>query len=99
MMTTRNRAIRKIWNLPPYSHRILLTGLNEGRHMFDYVCTRMMRMYKCMSENLNEKTIFLMELSQHDTRTIIRKNREIIFKCDGKLFKENDLQEHEQTIL
>ncbi len=35
MFTTWNKAIRRIWNLPTHSHRVLLCGLNEGNHVYD----------------------------------------------------------------
>ncbi len=33
--TTWNKAIRRIWNLPTHSHRVLLCVLNEGNHVYD----------------------------------------------------------------
>ncbi len=98
MITTWNRAIRRIWNLPPDSHRVLLCGLNQGKHVYDYVCARMSKMYKCMAENSNNKTKFLVELARTDKRSIISKNNDVIKKCDGKLFTEEEILNQEATV-
>ncbi len=37
MFTTWNKGIRRIWNLPTHSHSVLLCGLNDGNHVYDYV--------------------------------------------------------------
>ncbi len=42
------KAIRRIWNLPTHFHRVLLCGLNEGNHVYDYVFKRFIKMYNSM---------------------------------------------------
>ncbi len=35
--TAWNKGVRKIWKLPYDSHRVLLCGLNNGQHIWDYI--------------------------------------------------------------
>ncbi len=48
MFTTWNKAIRRIWNLQTHIPRVLLCGLNEGNHVYDYVFKRFIKMYNSM---------------------------------------------------
>ncbi len=71
MFTTWNKAIRRNWNLPTYSHRVLLCGLHKGKHEYDYVFKRFIKMYNSMKCK-NTKMIYL-TLVKNDKRSIISK--------------------------
>ncbi len=64
IFTTWNKAIKRIWNLPTHSHRMLLCGLNEGNHVYDYVFKRFIKMYNSMKCK-NIKLYFSLFLLRH----------------------------------
>ncbi len=72
MFTTWNKAIRRIWNLPTHSHRVLLCGINEGNHVYDYAFKRFIKMYNSMKCK-NTKMVYLTLLAKNDKRSIISK--------------------------
>ena len=66
IVSTWNRAIRKIWNLPYDSHTIYLCALNEGIHVWDVIFRRFLKMYTCIETSSNSKLSFLAKLSRED---------------------------------
>ncbi len=109
MFTTWNKAIRRIWNLPTHSHRVLLCGLNEGNHVYDYVFKRFIKMYNSMKCK-NTKMVYLTLLAKNDKRSIISKHlqficetantkeSEVINGYKSHVYKREDILRHEQTI-
>ncbi len=86
-ITTWNKAIRRIWNLLKHSHRVLLCGLNEGNHVFDYVFKRFIKMYNSMKCK-NIKMVYVTLLAKNDKRSIIFKN--VQFICETANTKESE---------
>ncbi len=83
MFTTWNKAIKRIWNLPTHSHRVLLLcGLNEGNHVYDYVFKR-----SIISKNLQ----FICETSN-------TKESEVINGYRSHVCKREDILRYKQTI-
>jgi hypothetical protein len=74
LVTAWNRAVRKIWNLPYDSHRILLCALNNGSNALDYIYRRFCKMYTCMAQSQNTKLSFLIRMCESDKRSILSKN-------------------------
>ncbi len=89
MVTTWNRAVRKIWNLPPDSHTIYLCGLNNGQHVWDTIIRRFCKMYECMKNSKNDKLVYLVRMAQMDRRCILEKN--VSFICKKRHISRNDL--------
>jgi hypothetical protein len=59
---------------------VLLCGLNEGKHVYDNIFTRFLRMYKCMERSSNQKMSFLVAMVKQHKRSIIARNIQFIFK-------------------
>ncbi len=107
MFTTWNKTI---WNLPTHSHRVLLCGLNQGNHMYDYVFKRFIKMYNSMKCK-NTKMLYLTLLAKNDKRSIISKNLQFICETantkeskvingyKSHVYKREDILRHEQTIV
>ena len=95
---TWHRAIRRIWNLPPHSHRAILCGLNNGQHIIDSVFRRIVKMYDCMHTNKNQKTMFLVKISKDDKRSIMSRNIDFMCRCNFKICGITDILAYEQTI-
>ncbi len=83
-----NKAIRRIWNLPTHSYRVLLCGLNEGNHVYDYVFKSFIKMYNSMKCK-NTKMVYLTLLVKNDKRSIISKNLQFI--CETANTKESEV--------
>ena len=112
MIITWQKAIRRIWKLPYHSHRVLLCGLNEGKHVYDNIFTRFLRMYKCMDRSSNQKMSFLVAMAKQDKRSIIARNIQFICekvkapeadiihsqRYDCHVYKSTDILNNEQTI-
>lgn len=82
MSTTWNRSMRKVWSLPPTSHRNILAGLNiKNKHALDIIYAKSMKMIKSMLNSENEKVSFLVRNSFRDKRSIISKNFDLICKA------------------
>jgi hypothetical protein len=57
---TWNKAMRKVWRLPPHSRRVHLVGLNKGSHALDVIYRRFCRMInKMLIQDNNEKMKFI----------------------------------------
>ncbi len=84
-----NKAVRKIWKVPYDSHRVLLYGLNNGQHIWDYIFKRFCKMYDSMSKSTNSILSFLISMSENDCRCILAKNVRHI--CDKWKFSKADL--------
>ncbi len=109
MFTTWNKTIRRIWNLPTYSHTVHLCGLNEGNHVYDYVFNRSIKMYNSMKCK-NTKMVYRTLLAKNDKRSIISKTlqficetantkeSEVINGYKSHVYKRADILRHEQTI-
>ena len=95
---TWHRAIRRIWNLPANSHRVLLCGLNEGQHILDSVFKRIIKMYDCMYTNKNQKTSFLVQILKDDKRSIMSKNIDFMQRCNFEIFEAHEILAHEHAI-
>ncbi len=76
--TAWNKAVRNIWKLTYDSHRVLLCGLNNGQHIWDYIFKRFCKMYDCMSKSTNFILSFLISMSKNDC--ILAKN--VMHICD-----------------
>jgi len=78
---TWNKAIRKIWQLPPHSHRAYLVGLNRGSHALDVIYRRFINMVlKMLNQKSNYKMRFMVLNSLSDERSQIAKNMKFIQK-------------------
>ncbi len=109
MFATWNKAIRRNWNLPTHSNRVLLCWLNEGNHVYDYVFKRFIKMYNSMKCK-NTKMVYLTLLAKNVKRSIISKNvqficetantkgSEVINGYKSHVYKREDILKHEQTI-
>ena len=110
MVNAWNRAIRKIWKLPNHSHRVLLCGLNEGKHIYDHMFTRFMNMFKGMCKCGNAKLSFISMYAKYDKRSILAQNIDFICKSNDisqktlltggfiRFYSQDSILEHEQTI-
>ncbi len=49
------RAVRKIWNLPYDSPRILICASNNGSNVLDFIYRQFCKMYNCMTNSENTK--------------------------------------------
>ena len=78
IISTWNRAIRKIWNLPYDSHTIYLRALNDGIHVWDVIFRRFLKMYTCIETSSNSKLSFLAKLPREDDRSIVATNTSFI---------------------
>ncbi len=83
------KAVRKIWKHPYDSHRVLLCGLNNGQHIWDYIFKRLCKMYDCMLKSTNSKLSFLISMSENDCRCILAKNVRHI--CDKWKISKADI--------
>ncbi len=54
ILTAWNRAVRKIWNLPYDSHRILICALDNGSNALEFIYRRFCKMYNCMANSEKE---------------------------------------------
>ncbi len=89
--TTWNKAIRRIWNLPTHSHKVLLRGLNEGKHVSDYAFKRLIKMYNIMKCK-NIKKIYVILLAKNDKRSII--SNKLQFICETANTKGSEYNSH-----
>ena len=95
IVSTWNRAIRKIWNLPYDSHTIYLCALNEGIHVWDVIFRRFLKMYTCIETSSNSKLSFLAKLSREDNRSILATNTSFICRkmnvCKNMLLNNKNI--------
>ena len=95
IISTWNRAIRKIWNLPYDSHTIYLCALNEGIHVWDVIFRRFLKMYTCIETSSNSKLSFLAKLSREDNRSILATNTSFICRkmnvCKNMLLNNKNI--------
>ncbi len=94
MFTTWNKAIRRIWNLPTHSERVLLCGLNEGNNVCDYILIRIIKMYnsmKCNDDNDNDNILFDHNLQIEITIYNSLENQIINTLVWRLLFRQNNL--------
>jgi exonuclease III len=80
--TTWNKAMSKVWALPPDSHRSILTGLNlHSKHALDKIYAKSVKMIISMIESENSKVSFLVTNSFNDKRSIMQKNFNFVQKA------------------
>ncbi len=72
--TAWNKAVRKIWKLLYDLHRVLLCGLNNVQHIWDYIFKRFCKIYDCMSKSTKSILFFLISISENDCQCILAKN-------------------------
>ncbi len=80
MSTEWNRGVKTIWGLHFESHRNILCGFNNGKHIWDCIFKRFCGMCESMTNSKNKKIEYLVKLGNHDCRTIIVRNIRVI--CD-----------------
>ncbi len=74
-----NRAMRKVWFLPPDSHRSYLAGLNK--HAIDKIYAKSVIMIQRMAISKNSKMCCLVNNSINDQRSLMQSNFNIISKA------------------
>ncbi len=75
------KAIRKVWCLPPDSHRSYLAGLNNGKLALDKIYAKSVTMIQRMAINKNSKMCYLVNNSLKDKRSLMQSNFNIISKA------------------
>ncbi len=83
IITVWNRAVRKIWNLPYDSHRILISALNNGSNALGFIYRRFCKMYSCMTNSENTKLSMFIKMCKNDKRMILSKNLRCVCKNCG----------------
>ena len=83
MYTTWNIAVRKIWDLPPMSHRYILPGLCGSSSISVRVQKRFLTMYQKMRRSDNQLVNILARCSSIDAQSFMNINLQHISKsCD-----------------
>ncbi len=83
IITAWNKTVRKIWNLPCDSHRILICALNNGSNALDFNYRRFCGMYNCMTNSENTKLSMLIKMCKNDKRMILFRNLRCVCKTWG----------------
>ncbi len=75
-----NKAMRKVWCLPPDSHQSYMAGHNNGKHAFDKVYTKSVTMIQRMAISKKSKMCYLVNNSFNDQRSLMQSNFNILSK-------------------
>ncbi len=83
IITAWNGAVRKIWNLPYDSHKILICALNNGSNALDFIYRRFYKMYNCMANSENTKLSIFIKMCKNDKSMILSRNLRSVCKNWG----------------
>ncbi len=72
--------MRKVWCLPPDSHRSYLAGLHNGKHALDKIYAKSVTMLQRMAISKNSKMCYLVNNSFNDQISLMQCNFNIISK-------------------
>ncbi len=73
--------MRKVWCLPPDSHRSYLACVNNGKHAIDKIHAKSVTMIQRMAISKNSKMCHLINNSFNDQRSLMPSNFNIISKA------------------
>ncbi len=93
LCTAWNKAIMKVWRLPPTAHTCMLGPLNRNLHILDQLVIRFIRFYSRLTSSDNAIVSFTARLAMSNMQIYIRSNILYIKWTYGTDITKTDIHE------